>query len=205
DILAELSRGGAKQAKATPAVQLQSALTATAALQSQSEPAIEFKAVAEGHEALTLAKPVAAQSVQTSAPLQQASATVAPHAAAQIVAAIKAEPKSGSIELRLDPPEMGRVRINLSVETADAVKAVLTVERPETLDYLRRNIDQFTQDLRAAGFASVDLEFSEQRGAFQAEGGDGLADAEQAADVSVTPRDIIYLTLRDDSKLNILV
>jgi len=143
--------------------------------------------------------------VATSA-VQTSSAAVASTASAQLVAAIRTEPKSGDIELRLDPPEMGRVRISLSVETADAIKAVLTVERPETLEHLRRNMNQFTEELRLAGFESIDVEFSE--------GGDtdfddepALAGSESglAASAEGAPKDVIYLSLRDDAQLDLLV
>ncbi len=143
-----------------------------------------------------------ASSVQAMAAAQPAAAT----AAAQLVAAIRTESKSGNIEVRLDPPEMGRVRITLSVETADAVKAVLTVERPETLDHLRRNMGQFTEDLRMAGFSSVDVEFSENDGsAFQDEATPQEHDPFVTFAPELTPNNIVYLSLRENAQLDLLV
>ncbi|CAK9039488.1 Basal-body rod modification protein FlgD [Durusdinium trenchii] len=132
-----------------------SALQSSADLNIRHDGEIEIKPLLGGQNDLSMTKLVAAQAAQAATPTQPASSAAAASAAAQIVAAIKTEAKSGNIELRLDPPEMGRVRMNLSIETADAVKAVLTVERPETLDHLRRNMNQFIDDLKMANAAAT--------------------------------------------------
>lgn len=143
--------------------------------------------------------------VATSA-MQASTAAVASTASAQLVAAIRAEPKNGDIEVRLDPPELGRVRINLSIETADAVKAVLTVERPETLEHLRRNMSQFTDDLRMAGFESIDVEFSEGGGSdFEDESAWAGTEPGFAASAEIAPSDVIYLSMRENAQLDLLV
>lgn len=63
------------------------------------------------------------------------------------------------IELRLDPPELGRVIINLT-SVDNTVNAVLTVERPEILDLMRRHIELLSTALKNAGFETANLEFS---------------------------------------------
>lgn len=172
--------------------------------QSLLDTGVETKtSIIGGTESLPMMKPGMMQAVQAMAASQPAATT----AAAQLVAAIRTESKSGNIEVRLDPPEMGRVRISLSVETADAVKAVLTVERPETLDHLRRNMAQFTDDLRMAGFTSVDVEFSENGGsaAFQDETGASEHDPIGSFVPETTPNNIVYLSLRENAQLDLLV
>ena len=91
--------------------------------------------------------------------------------------------------------------------TADAVKAVLSVERAETLDHLRRNASQFIEDLKMAGFGSVDIEFSQQGASeftqdMEFEDSDSDPSFISAQDDA---NDIIYLSLRDDAQLNVLV
>jgi flagellar hook-length control protein FliK len=82
-----------------------------------------------------------------------------PQPVAQQIAAAVARASDGQVEIRLDPPELGRVQIRL--ETGDdGVRAVVLAERPETQDLLRRNADQLARDLGAAGFERVSLDFS---------------------------------------------
>lgn len=67
------------------------------------------------------------------------------------------------IELRLDPPELGRVIVNLS-PTENSVTATVTVERPEILDLMRRHADLLAAALESAGYASANLEFQSGSG-----------------------------------------
>jgi hypothetical protein len=65
------------------------------------------------------------------------------------------------IELRLDPPELGRVEIDLSLVDG-RLTATIAAERPETLDLLRRHADVLQRDLVAAGFGGADVGFSDR-------------------------------------------
>ncbi len=92
---------------------------------------------------------------------EAANAAPAPQAAAvvgQVVVALgKAhEPK---IEIRLDPPELGRVHIHLT-PTEGGVQAVVAADRPETHDLLRRHADLLARELAEAGYSGVDLQFA---------------------------------------------
>jgi flagellar hook-length control protein FliK len=78
--------------------------------------------------------------------------------APQIVAAITADPGSGRIHLRLDPPELGAVEISLEI-TDQALRATLAAERPATGDLLRRHAEILLSQLQQAGFSGVDLRF----------------------------------------------
>lgn len=65
------------------------------------------------------------------------------------------------IEIRLSPDELGPVRLTLrSVEGQMTV--TVAVERPETLDLMRRHADQLQQDLRSLGYLSVRLDMQAQ-------------------------------------------
>ncbi len=62
-----------------------------------------------------------------------------------------------AVELTLSPEELGRVRMTLS--TQDGVLSLsIQADRPETIDLMRRHIDQLAQDFRDLGF--TDLSFS---------------------------------------------
>jgi hypothetical protein len=82
--------------------------------------------------------------------------------APQIAAAIGSAPGSGRIEIRLDPPELGRVEISLDI-TEQSLRATLAAERPATNELLRRHGEILLAQLQQAGFTGIDLQFAEHR------------------------------------------
>ncbi len=66
---------------------------------------------------------------------------------------------SSRVEIRLDPPELGRVHIHLTT-TDGGVQAVVVAQRPETHEFLRRHADVLAQELSAAGYGDVSLDFA---------------------------------------------
>jgi hypothetical protein len=85
---------------------------------------------------------------------------VAPQAlAGQITLAVGRATTDRSVEIRLDPPELGRVQIHLR-PTETGLQATVLAERPETHDLLRRHADLLARDLGAAGFRDVSLDFA---------------------------------------------
>ncbi|NNU15378.1 hypothetical protein HK107_03430 [Parvularcula sp. ZS-1/3] len=89
----------------------------------------------------------------------------APSPAEQVQVAIARAENSGRIELRLDPPELGRVQIDLDLSKGQQVRAVITAAEPETLDLMRRQGAILAEALANEGFEGIDLAF----------GGDGQA------------------------------
>jgi hypothetical protein len=63
------------------------------------------------------------------------------------------------VEIRLDPPELGRVQIHLT-PVDGGVQAVVLADRPETQDLLRRHAGSLAQELGDAGFGNVSLDFA---------------------------------------------
>jgi chemotaxis protein MotD len=65
-------------------------------------------------------------------------------------------------EIRLDPPELGRVDVRLDVSRDGRVTSRLIVERSETLDLLRRDAPNLERALESAGLRTNDsgLQFS---------------------------------------------
>lgn len=63
------------------------------------------------------------------------------------------------VEIALSPEELGRVRIVLSHLDAGLIVAI-SAERPETLDLMRRHIDQLAAEFRQLGYENIGFEFS---------------------------------------------
>lgn len=104
----------------------------------------------------------------TPAAMPQAGGEVARPVAAQVAAAIVAEPGAGRIELRLDPPELGRLEISLEF-VDQTLRATVAAERAGTHDLLRRHAELLQMQLQQAGFSGADVRFS--GGQRQAAGG----------------------------------
>ncbi len=66
---------------------------------------------------------------------------------------IAARSQSGAKEfqIRLDPPELGRVDVRLSIDATGKAEAHLTADRPEALTLLQKDSGTLTQALRNAG------------------------------------------------------
>jgi flagellar hook-length control protein FliK len=85
-------------------------------------------------------------------------AGASPAAVAGQVAVAIAGAEGDRIEIRLDPPELGRVRIAMRVVDG-ALSAVVLAERPEVADMLRRHAGDLERELAAAGYENVSLDF----------------------------------------------
>ncbi len=91
-----------------------------------------------------------------------ASAVPSPsHIAAQLTQ-IATTPQLQGRDIVLSPEELGRVRMSVQVQDS-AIHVAILVERPETLDLMRRTIATLGADLRALGYQDVSFGF-EQRG-----------------------------------------
>ncbi|MBL4813634.1 MAG: flagellar hook-length control protein FliK [Rhodobacteraceae bacterium] len=69
-------------------------------------------------------------------------------------------PKSNgqTTEIMLTPEELGRVRLSLH-SVGDKVVVMIAAERPETVELMRRHMDELERELRAEGFEDVSFEF----------------------------------------------
>jgi len=103
----------------------------------------------------------------TAAPTQTASAPVT-LAGLAIEIATAAHAGKQRFEIRLDPPELGRIDVRLDVDRDGNVTSRMTVERAETLDLLKRDAVQLERALQQAGLKTSDnaLEFSLRQQAF---------------------------------------
>jgi flagellar hook-length control protein FliK len=107
-----------------------------------------------------------AQSVAQAVPLQTAAqpdAAAQPNVAAlALTIAVKTKAGQKQFDIRLDPPELGRVDVKLSIDDAGKAQATLQAEKPHTLELLQRDRGTLERALRDAGLdlAGGGLNFS---------------------------------------------
>jgi flagellar hook-length control protein FliK len=81
-----------------------------------------------------------------------------------IAVEIASQARAGNsrFEIRLDPPELGRIDVRLDVDREGNVKSRLVIERADTYDLLRRDQSTLERALQQAGLKTSDtaLEFS---------------------------------------------
>jgi flagellar hook-length control protein FliK len=92
--------------------------------------------------------------VQTHAMAQQQHLRPTPLQMLPIEIGMQAMRGSNSFQIRLDPAELGRVDVKLEVNTQGEVSAHLIVERPETLQMLRRDSTTLQYAFEQAGLKS---------------------------------------------------
>ncbi len=78
---------------------------------------------------------------------------------AQLIDTARQAP-DGTIEVKLSPEELGRVRMTITQVEAGVSVAVM-VERSETLDLMRRHADILSSELREAGFERLSFSFGQ--------------------------------------------
>ena len=85
-----------------------------------------------------------------------------PLAGIPIAIVARAEAGERKFEIRLDPPELGRIEVQLSVDSSGRATSHLVVDRADTLDLLRRDAPALERALQSAGLTTDDtsLQFS---------------------------------------------
>lgn len=95
-------------------------------------------------------------------PVGAAPLPAVPQMASQITAAL-AQGADGATEFTLSPEELGHVRLRLERDARqpDRMMAMITLERPETLDLFRRHAGELADALRSAGYSGADIHFGQ--------------------------------------------
>jgi flagellar hook-length control protein FliK len=85
-----------------------------------------------------------------------------PLAAVPIAIVTRAEAGERKFEIRLDPPDLGRIDVQLNVDSNGRATSHLVVDRADTLDLLRRDAPVLERALQSAGLTtdSGSLQFS---------------------------------------------
>jgi len=104
----------------------------------------------------------------SSTPTESMRAETARSAAVQMAQALGRQPDK-PVEIALNPEELGRVRIALTPSDT-GLAVTINAERPETLDLMRRHIEQLAVEFRRLGYENVGFEFS----------GDGAGTSDQS-------------------------
>ena len=95
------------------------------------------------------------------------SGTVLPHSTrgplGKIILAHAQNNTGEALDLQLAPLELGQLRIRMQT-TNDMMHVVISAERGETLELMRRNSEQLLQELRQSGFAHASLSFGQWGG-----------------------------------------
>ena len=105
------------------------------------------------------------------APIQFAPPTATAHAGAawaQVISAISERNGETKLELRLNPPELGRVTIGFESDGGDLVRAVVSADSQQTLDLMRRNIDILQRELARSGLENINVELADRQSDSQA-------------------------------------
>jgi len=107
----------------------------------------------------------ASQNADASNPLMSAPV---PLESLAVEIAARAQSGNSRFEIRLDPPELGRIDVRLDIDRSGNVTSRLVVEKAETLDVLRRDAHQLERALQDAGLKTSDngMQFSLRDQAF---------------------------------------
>lgn len=117
------------------------------------------------------------------------------------------------VEITLSPEELGKVRLSFQVSENGAMHVVVSAERADTLDLMRRNIDSLVGEFRDLGYEDSGFSFEsfdqgaqgDERGEDQASapgfGGDSLTrGADPAPDTAKAP---VRLSLNSTSGMDL--
>jgi flagellar hook-length control protein FliK len=118
---------------------------------------------AQGPDAPTASSAPAPAQAQSPTP-----AAAVPLAGLAVEIATQAHGGKNHFEIRLDPPELGRIDVKLDVDRDGNVSTRLVVDRSDTLDLLKRDASTLERALQQAGLKTSDqgLDFSLRQHAF---------------------------------------
>jgi flagellar hook-length control protein FliK len=104
----------------------------------------------------------AAQTPATPAPATAPQAVALPIQGIAVEIAGKALAGKNRFDIRLDPPELGKIHVRLDVDHKGEVTSIITADRSDTFDLLRRDAQSLERALQDAGVrtSSNGLQFS---------------------------------------------
>jgi flagellar hook-length control protein FliK len=118
----------------------------------------------------TTTTPVSTTATAPVPPQAQAQAPAVPVPLSGLAVEITAQAHAGRnhFEIRLDPPDLGRINVKLDVDSNGNVTTHLVVDRADTLDLLKRDASSLERALQQAGLKTSDhaLDFSLRQHSF---------------------------------------
>jgi flagellar hook-length control protein FliK len=127
-----------------------------------------------------------ATAANPASPQAQTPAVAVPLAGLAVEIATQAHAGKNHFDIRLDPPELGRINVKLDVDRDGNVATQLVVDRSDTLDLLKRDASTLERALQQAGLKTSDhgLNFSLSQHAF--------------AEHDATPQNGAHMVVPDD-------
>jgi flagellar hook-length control protein FliK len=167
------------------------ALSATPASDAGGSPAAQSgwnaaKATTEGLPNFGI---VANQAAPAAAASGTAAAATVPIAGLAVAIASRAQAGSSQFDIRLDPPELGRIDVRLGVDRDGQVTSHVTVDRADTLQLLQSQQPQLEHALEQAGLKTADngLQFTLRDQSFAGQNGGNGAGAQPSPAQLVIP------------------
>ena len=107
--------------------------------------------------------------------MSTASAPAVPIAGLAVEIAARARGGSNKFDIRLDPPELGRIDVRLDVDRNGQVTSHVTVDRADTLQLLQSQQPQLQRALEQAGLTTTNngLQFTLRDQSFAGQNGAG--------------------------------
>jgi flagellar hook-length control protein FliK len=166
------------------------ALAATPASDAGGSPAAQsgWSAAKAATEGLPNFGIVANQAAPAATASGTAAATV-PIAGLAVAIASRAQAGSSQFDIRLDPPELGRIDVRLGVDRDGQVTSHVTVDRADTLQLLQSQQPQLEHALQQAGLKTADngLQFTLRDQSFAGQNGGNGSGAQPSAAQLVIP------------------
>jgi flagellar hook-length control protein FliK len=133
----------------------------------------------------------ATQASATTAAAQAAASTAGTVPIAGLAVAIASHAQAGShqFDIRLDPPELGRIDVQLNVDSNGQITSHITADRPDTLQLLQSQQPQIQQALDQSGLQTADngLQFSLRDQSFAGQNNNGGNAQQQTTAQLVVP------------------
>lgn len=158
------------------AAELLTKVDVNAAAPSSSNAASAVQATADAVQNLGAAAPAntanpatAATTAAAAAPAPaQTPAVAVPLSGLAVEIVTQADAGRNHFEIRLDPPDLGRINVKLDVDSNGSVTTHLVVDRADTLDLLKRDAPSLERALQQAGLKTSDhaLDFSLRQHSF---------------------------------------
>jgi flagellar hook-length control protein FliK len=103
-----------------------------------------------------------------------------------------AQAGSNQFDIRLDPPELGRIDVHLDVDGNGQVTTHVTVDRPETLSLLQSQQPQLERALGQAGLTTADngLQFTLRDQSFTGQNSNGGTAQQSPAQLVIPDADL---------------
>jgi flagellar hook-length control protein FliK len=167
------------------------ALVATSASDAGGSPAAQsgWNAAKAATDGLPNFGIVANQAAPAAAAPGTAAAPTVPIAGLAVAIASRAQAGSSQFDIRLDPPELGRIDVRLGVDRDGQVTSHVTVDRADTLQLLQSQQPQLEHALHQAGLKTADngLQFTLRDQSFAGQNGGSGSGAQPSTTQLVIP------------------